>query len=113
MAHIIVLPHPEICPQGTTIEQAQSGIYICKNLLSHGVNIDHVCEMSCACATCHVIVRNGFDSLLVAQDKEDDLLDKAWGVEENSRLSCQAIMADQDLVIEIPRYTVNHAKENA
>jgi 2Fe-2S ferredoxin len=59
-----------------------------------------------------VIVREGFSSLNEAQEEEEDLLDKAWGLEPHSRLGCQALVAKQDLVIEIPRYTINHAKEN-
>lgn len=39
------------------------------------------------------------------------MLDKAWGLEPESRLSCQALVADEDLVVEMPRYTVNHARE--
>jgi 2Fe-2S ferredoxin len=68
--------------------------------------------MSCACTTCHVIVRQGLASLNAADETEDDLLDRAWGLEPNSRLSCQAILAQSDVVIEIPKYTINHAKEN-
>ena len=68
--------------------------------------------MSCACTTCHVVVREGFASLNETEELEDDLLDRAWGLEPNSRLSCQSVVAQQNLVIEIPRYTINHAKEN-
>lgn len=68
--------------------------------------------MSCACTTCHVIVREGLASLNAAEEEEEDLLDRAWGLEPQSRLSCQAILAQKDLVIEIPKYTINHAKEN-
>ena len=68
--------------------------------------------MSCACTTCHVVVREGFESLEPSDELEDDMLDKAWGLEPNSRLSCQAMIADQDLVVELPRYTVNHAREH-
>ena len=68
--------------------------------------------MSAACTTCHVIVRQGFNSLNEIEDTEEDLLDRAWGLEANSRLSCQAIVAGQDLTIEIPKYTINHAREN-
>jgi 2Fe-2S ferredoxin len=57
-------------------------------------------------------VREGFKSLNEADENEDDLLDRAWGLEPNSRLSCQAIVAQQNLVVEIPKYTINHAKEN-
>lgn len=110
MPKIIVLPHQDLSPEGEVID-AQSGVSICDNLLQNGVDIEHACEKSCACTTCHVIVREGFDSLEEADDLEEDYLDKAWGVEPESRLSCQAIVADEDLVIEIPKYTINHARE--
>jgi len=110
MPQLIVLPHIELCPQGAAIE-AISGTTICDTLLSNGIEIEHACEKSCACTTCHVIVREGFESLPAAADKEDDLLDKAWGLEPNSRLSCQALIQDQDLVIEIPKYSINMVKE--
>jgi 2Fe-2S ferredoxin len=67
--------------------------------------------MSCACTTCHVIVRAGGASLNEAEE-EEDLLDRAWGLEPQSRLSCQAILAQQDVTVEIPKYSINHAKEN-
>ena len=110
MPQIIVLPHVEICPEGTVIE-AESGESICAALLRHDVEIEHACEMSCACTTCHVVVREGYDSLEEADELEDDYLDKAWGLEPDSRLSCQAIVADEDLVVEIPRYTINMVSE--
>lgn len=112
MPKITVLPHPEICPQGTEISDVPKGESICRVLLDHDVNIEHACEMSCACTTCHVIVREGFSSLEPASDSEEDLLDRAWGLAPTSRLSCQAKVASADLVIEIPRYTINHAKES-
>ena len=68
--------------------------------------------MSCACTTCHVIIQQGFDSLNESTDNEEDMLDKAWGVEPDSRLSCQAVVAEEDLVIEIPKYTINQVSEN-
>jgi len=111
MPQIVVLPHAEYCPDGAVIE-APAGTSICEALLENDIEIEHACEMSCACTTCHVIVREGFSSLNEAQEEEEDLLDKAWGLEPNSRLGCQALVAKQDLVIEIPRYTINHAKEN-
>src|SRR5271154_3840116 len=111
MAEIVVLPHAELCPEGMTFE-ATRGESICDNLLDHGVAIEHACEKSCACTTCHVIVREGFDLLESADDTEEDLLDKAWGLEPTSRLSCQARVPDgAELVVEIPKYTINHAKE--
>lgn len=111
MPQIIVLPHEEICPEGAVIE-AESGTTIIDAALKAGVNIEHACEKSCACTTCHVVVREGFDSLNESDEVEDDLLDKAWGLEPESRLSCQAVVADTDLVIEIPKYTINMVSEN-
>jgi 2Fe-2S ferredoxin len=110
MPEIKVLPHPEICPDGATFE-AQPGVSICDSLLAHGIEIEHACEKSCACTTCHVIVREGLASLEPATDDEDDLLDRAWGLTAQSRLSCQAIIDGANLVVEIPKYTINYAKE--
>lgn len=110
MPRIIVLPHNEICPQGALIE-AESGISICDAALEHGIEIEHACEKSCACTTCHVIVREGYDSLSPPGEAEEDRLDKAWGLEPESRLSCQAILGEEDLVIEIPKYSINLVSE--
>ncbi len=111
MPQIVVLPHAEYCPDGAVIE-APTGTSICEALLENDIEIEHACEMSCACTTCHVIVREGGDSLNESDELEDDLLDRAWGLCPQSRLSCQAIIAQKDLVIEIPKYSINHAKEN-
>jgi 2Fe-2S ferredoxin len=110
MPTIKILPHQEYCPEGTSI-RAAAGTSICEALLDNGIAIEHACELSCACTTCHVIVREGLASLNEAEEDEEDLLDRAWGLEPNSRLSCQAILAQTDLTIEIPRYTINHARE--
>lgn len=111
MPQIIILPNEDLCPEGAVFE-AEPGMTICDAALAHDIEIEHACEKSCACTTCHVIVREGFDSMEESTEEEDDLLDKAWGLEPESRLSCQAVVADQDLVVEIPKYTINHAKEN-
>ena len=111
MPNITVLPHPDVCPDGATIE-APAGQSICRALLNHHIEIEHACELSCACTTCHVIIKEGYASLEAATDAEEDLLDRAWGLSTTSRLSCQAKLAEIDLVIEIPRYTINHAKES-
>lgn len=111
MTTIKILPHAALCPQGKTI-QTSPGTSICEALLENGVEIEHACDMSAACTTCHVIVREGFKSLNEMDETEEDLLDRAWGLEADSRLSCQAIVAGQDLTIEIPKYTINHAREN-
>lgn len=112
MPKLTILPHETLAPEGKVIEDVPVGESICRALLDNGVNIEHACEMSCACTTCHVIVKEGFNSLEEASDEEEDLLDKAWGLKPSSRLSCQALMADKDLVVEIPKYTINHASEN-
>lgn len=111
MPTLRVLPHAEYCPDGAELKVAP-GTSICEALLEHHIAIEHACEMSCACTTCHVVVREGFGSLLPADETEEDLLDRAWGLEAQSRLSCQAIVAQQDLTVQIPKYSINHAKEN-
>lgn len=111
MPQLIFLPHEEICPEGAVIE-AETGTTICDAALKNGIEIEHACEKSCACTTCHVIVREGFESLNEANEEEEDLLDKAWGLEPESRLSCQAVVGNQDLVIEIPKYTINMVSEH-
>ena len=110
MPKIKVLPHADLCPQGAEL-QAKEGVSILDTLLESGIEIEHACEKSCACTTCHVVVREGFDSLDPAEEKEEDMLDKAWGLEAHSRLSCQAKLRGRDLVIEIPKYTINYARE--
>ena len=111
MPTIHILPHAELCPQGDTIE-APAGTSVCEALLENGIAIEHACEMSAACTTCHVVVKQGFNSLGEIDEIEEDLLDKAWGLTPLSRLSCQALLADEDITIEIPKYTINHAREN-
>lgn len=110
MPKIVFLPHPELCPDGKVIE-AEAGVSVCDAALQHGVEIEHACEKACACTTCHVIVREGFGSLGDPDELEEDLLDKAWGLEPESRLSCQAIVENEDLVVEIPKYTINQVSE--
>ena len=110
MTQIIVLPHVELCPDGAMLD-VPPGTSICDGLLQNGIEIEHACEKSCACTTCHVIVREGFDGLAEAEEKEEDLLDKAWGLEPHSRLSCQALVTQTPLVVEIPKYTINMVSE--
>jgi 2Fe-2S ferredoxin len=110
MPQLIVLPHVELCPEGAVLS-APKGVSLCDTLLENGIEIEHACEKSCACTTCHVVVREGYASLSEASEMEDDLLDKAWGLEPTSRLSCQALMGQEDVVVEIPKYTINMVKE--
>ena len=111
MPKITFLPHHEICPEGAEVE-AEVGESILDAALRNGIEIEHACEKSCACTTCHVVVRKGFDSLEESSECEDDMLDKAWGLEPESRLGCQAQVDGEDLVVEIPKYTINQVSEN-
>jgi|TARA_B110000444_G_scaffold234666_1_gene245150 2Fe-2S ferredoxin len=111
MTQIIVLPNEQICPDGAVVE-GNIGESICQALLRSDIDIEHACELSCACTTCHIIVREGYESLEEADELEDDFLDMAWGLEPESRLSCQAIVTDNTLTIEIPKYTINMVSEN-
>jgi len=111
MPIIKILPHPEYCPQGAQVS-APAGTSICEAFLDNHINIEHACDMSCACTTCHVIVREGMNSLNAPDENEEDLLDRAWGLEPNSRLSCQAYLGQSDVTVDIPKYSINHAKEN-
>jgi 2Fe-2S ferredoxin len=107
---IVFLPHPVFCPEGAVIE-APAGKSVCDVMLENDIEIEHACDRVCACTTCHVLVREGLESLGEPEEKEEDMLDKAWGLEPVSRLSCQAIIGTADLVVEIPKYTINHAAE--
>ncbi|EDN68271.1 ferredoxin, 2Fe-2S type [Beggiatoa sp. PS] len=111
MPTLTFLPHEEICPEGAVIE-TEPGISILDVALKHGIDIEHACEKSCSCTTCHVIIQEGFDSLTEAEEIEEDMLDKAWSVSLESRLSCQAIVANENMLIEIPKYTINMVSEN-
>ncbi|WP_396269242.1 ISC system 2Fe-2S type ferredoxin [Ideonella sp.] len=110
MPVIRILPHADLCPQGDEIE-APAGTSICEALVENGIALEHACEMSCACTTCHVVVKEGLNSLGEIDEIEEDLLDKAWGLTPTSRLACQAILSSADVLIEIPKYTINHARE--
>jgi 2Fe-2S ferredoxin len=108
---MIILPHEELCPEGAVIK-VENGTSVCRAMLANDIEIEHACEMSNACTTCHIYVREGFDSIEESDEIEDDLLDKAWGLDPDSRLSCQAIVGKTDLTIEIPKYTINQVSEN-
>ncbi|MFD1007586.1 MULTISPECIES: ISC system 2Fe-2S type ferredoxin [Oceanisphaera] len=110
MPKIVFLPHPELCPDGAELE-AKLGETVLDVALRNGIDIEHACEKSCACTTCHIVVREGFDSMEESCELEDDMLDKAWGLEPESRLGCQARVTDENLVVEIPKYTVNMVSE--
>jgi len=110
MPKLVVRKHELLCPKEVVLD-VNEGDNLCEVLLKNGINIEHACEMSRACTTCHVIVRAGFGSVDAPEEDEEDLLDRAWGLEAESRLSCQVSVGKEDLEIEIPKYTINHARE--
>ncbi len=107
---IRVLPHPELCPEGLAFD-ARAGRKLVDELLAQGIAIEHACEKVGACATCHVHLREGAEHLAPADDDEEDQLDDAWGLDAQSRLSCCVRVKGPSLVVELPRYTKNHARE--
>ena len=107
---VTVLPHPELCPGGLVFD-ARQGRTLVDELLAQGITIEHACEKVCACATCHVHVRSGGEFLAAADEEEEDQLDDAWGLDAQSRLSCCVKVKGASLVIEMPLYTKNHARE--
>ena len=111
MAFIKILPHFELCPDGAEFE-TRADESICEAALREGIKIEHACEMSCACTTCHIIVRKGFEALDEASETEEDMLDKAWGLESNSRLSCQTRPEEGNFTVELPKYTINQVSED-
>jgi len=105
-----VLPHPQLCPDGVAFD-ARQGRKLVDELLAHGVAIEHACEKVGACATCHVHLREGAEHVAPADDEEEDQLDAAWGLDAQSRLACCVRVKGPALVVELPRYTKNHARE--
>ena len=105
-----VLPHAELCPQGVVFE-ARQGRKLVDELLEHGVAIEHACEKVCACSTCHVHLRAGSEFVAARDDEEEDQLDAAWGIDAQSRLSCCVRVLGAGLVVELPKFSRNHARE--
>ena len=110
MPKITILPHPELAPAGAVLEVPATSS-ICDALLLSNIEIEHACGQVGACSTCHVVVVDGFESLNGLGDYEEDMLDQAWGLQPQSRLSCQARLNTTDITVAIPRYSLNHAKE--
>ncbi len=110
LTQVRVLPHPELCPGGLAFA-ATPGRKLVDELLRHGIAIEHACEKVGACATCHVHLREGAQHLKPADEDEEDQLGDAWGLDAQSRLSCCVRVKGPALVVELPRYTKNHARE--
>jgi 2Fe-2S ferredoxin len=97
--------------KNVTIVNAESGKKIIDIALENNIKIEHACEMSCACASCHVHIVKGMDSLNPISDLEEDMLDNAWEVDETSRLSCNALLGSEDIEVNVPKYTLNLVSE--
>jgi len=110
MPLVTFLPHEKFCPEGLTVE-VEPGTNILELAHDHHIEMESACGGVKACTTCHCIVRKGFDSLKEADELEEDMLDKAWGLEAQSRRGCQVVVGDTDLTIAIPKYSLNHAAE--
>jgi 2Fe-2S ferredoxin len=79
-------------PAGTSILDAAR---------ERGARVGSACGGVCACSTCHVWVKKGVDSLSEMEDREQDILDKAFDVRQESRLGCQAQLGDEDVEVVI------------
>ncbi len=80
--------------------------------LAGGIDLDHACGGVCACATCHVLVREGWEACGEASDEEEDQLDEAYGLTARSRLACQCVPdGSRDVLVEIPAWNRNLARE--
>ncbi|BAP41264.1 ISC system 2Fe-2S type ferredoxin [Pseudomonas sp. 21LCFQ02] len=110
MPKVTFLPHAEHCPEGMVVEAAP-GTTILDLAHEHHIEIESACGGVCACTTCHCVIRKGFNSTGELDELEEDMLDKAWGLEAQSRLACQATVGDEDITVEIPKYSLNHAAE--
>ena len=110
MPKVTFLPHAEHCPEGMVVE-AEPGTTILDLAHEYHIEIESACGGVCACTTCHCVIRKGFDSTGELDELEEDMLDKAWGLEAQSRLACQAVVGNEDITVEIPKYSLNHAAE--
>jgi 2Fe-2S ferredoxin len=106
MPTITVMPHAELCPEGLHFE-AQAGDNLLDSLEANGVLLEHACEKMGVCTTCHLWIREGGETVSPPGEVEEDHLGEAWGLDPDSRLSCQVWIGKQSLLIEIPRYTRN------
>ena len=87
--------------QGALTVVVEPGTSILEAAEECGARVGHACGGNLACSTCHVWVDEGLDSLPEVTDKENDIMDKAFDVRAESRLGCQARVADEDVVVEI------------
>ena len=78
--------------------------------LENGIHLEHACGGSCACTTCHVIVKKGDENLTEMEDDEADRIEMAPGLTLHSRLGCQSVVTE-DVTIEIPGWNRNYVSE--
>ena len=82
-------------------------------LLDNGIELDHTCGGVCACSTCHVYIRKGMDSTNEPIEEEEDQLDFAPALEEDSRLACQCVPDGSVTVeVELPSWKRNEVSED-
>ena len=82
-------------------------------LLENGVDINHSCGGVVGCSTCHIYVHSGFDTSPEPIEEEEDQLDFAPAVQENSRLSCCFVPdGSEDVEVEIPAWNRNAVSED-
>lgn len=110
MPKVLFLKH-KILLSKPILVVANEGETILDVALKNNIKLEHACGKSCACTTCHCIINKGFNSLERCSEKEEDALDKAWEVQSNSRLACQAKLGKEDIEVLIPHYTINYVRE--
>jgi 2Fe-2S ferredoxin len=96
------MPKVTFLPDGNEVD-VPAGTSILKAAEKCRAQVGSACGGNLACSTCHVYVRQGFDSLSDMEEGEEDILDKAFDVKPVSRLGCQAKVADEDVTAEITR----------
>ena len=120
MSYNRLVPKVTFLPEGRTVEFESGNLPYSEHgkpeslldiALNFGIHLEHACGGSCACTTCHVIVKDGLDrNLSEMDDDEADRLDMAAGLTLHSRLGCQAVVKG-DVVIEIPTWNRNYVSE--
>ena len=98
------MPKIIFLPSGTEVEVVEGKILL-DAALDNNVKINHNCGGNCACSTCHVFIEEGYDTLKEMSEDEEDMLDEAEDLTENSRLACQCKVTS-DLVVRIPERDV-------
>ena len=107
MPIIKILPHASLCPKGN--HQRGARHQHLRSLAREPSEIEHACDMSAACTTCHVIVREGFNAPTKSKKPKRICWTALGGLEANPAFELPGHRGGQDLTIEIPKYTINHA----